>query len=214
MPLPVGMMVLLTMILMTKTTLRATGPASLINCRGNFMDPDSGTISAMSAISNSGSVVVFGDTNSGLHCWARPQQSSGDANSETFLNSMRWEPEPVLTTDRRDTGGFNPHPTFHSSKQQEQEQPEPQTDPKIFVSPFVPSPASSLAFLPHRHLHELQQPLMSEIFLQQVKRDVLPQGGQPIVRIRAELAKDIQVRALECVHQRLSSSNVLTLLRL
>eukprot|EP00750_Incisomonas_marina_P027349 INCI6178.4.p1 GENE.INCI6178.4~~INCI6178.4.p1 ORF type:complete len:1357 (-),score=217.14 INCI6178.4:1524-5594(-) len=178
------------------TTLRAVGPASLVNCRANFMDADSGSLCCMSQVSESGNVVLFGDTNGGVHSWStessasqHPDAGNGSKQGVGPLNAMVWEPEPrpeptkvghrseILLELSGGNGGAGL--SFQQQQQKRLERPP-------LVPPRCTSPGSALAFLQHLQLSEFPQ-CLSDSMLEAAKRELLPRSGLPIVRIRPDL---------------------------
>ena len=164
-----------------QTTLRTAGPGSLVNCRANFMDPESGSVCCMSQVSDNASTVAFGDTNGGLHLWTRAHGADPSGEHNMALNSMQWTPEAAppppklgLVSDVK----IDPGTPF------QQDVP--------LVPPLIASPASALAFLPHLPFEKFP-PCISDNFLRENKRNILPRSGLPIVRIRPDLLAVQQV---------------------
>lgn len=164
----------------------------------------------MSQVSESGNVVLFGDTNGGVHAWstesgAHQHLDAGDGSNHRVgsLNAMVWEPEPrpeptkvghrseILLELSGGGGG-----TGLSFQQQQQQQKRLERPP--LVPPRCASPGSALAFLQHLQLSEFPQ-CLSDSMLEAAKRDLLPRSGLPIVRIRPDLLNAQQVSA--CVYR-------------
>ena len=168
------------------------------------MDADSGSLCCMSQVSESGNVVLFGDTNGGVHSWStessasqHPDAGNGSKQGVGPLNAMVWEPEPrpeptkvghrseILLELSGGNGGAGL--SFQQQQQKRLERPP-------LVPPRCTSPGSALAFLQHLQLSEFPQ-CLSDSMLEAAKRELLPRSGLPIVRIRPDLLNAQQVSA-------------------